>query len=103
MAQKFSKPFYNSKEWQSIREYILMRDKYLCKCGKPAEEVHHIIWLNSININDKAISCGENNLISVCKDCHFKIHSRKKHDVNEGYEFDANGYVIQTVDTPLSK
>ena len=39
MAQRFSKPFYNSKEWKIVRAYILRRDQYLCtQCGEPAEE-----------------------------------------------------------------
>lgn len=102
MAQKFSKPFYNSKEWQDIREYILKRDKYLCQCSeckgqsKHAEEVHHIIWLTPANMNNPMITMHESNLMSVNRDCHFRIHSRKKQDVNEGYEFDENGYVIET-------
>ena len=113
MAQKFSKPFYNSKAWQQIREYILKRDNYMCQCEEckgekePADEVHHIIWLNRKNIHDPMIALHESNLMSINRDCHFrthkqqKIHGTKKKssnygDVIEGYEFDENGYVVES-------
>ena len=79
MSRDFSKPFYNSKEWQNVREGVLMRDKYLCvKCGAPAEEVHHKIHLSPDNINDPNITMNPSNLVSLCKDCHMKIHREEK-------------------------
>lgn len=95
MAREFAKPFYNSKQWQEIREYILMRDKYLCqKCGSPAEEVHHKIKLTPENMDDPKITMGEDNLISLCRDCHFKEHREDRNvqtDVAEGFYFDDQG------------
>lgn len=79
MARSFSKPFYNSKEWQNVRDGILMRDKYLCvKCGAPAEEVHHKIILTPQNINDPSVTMNPDNLVSLCKDCHFAEHYKDK-------------------------
>lgn len=79
MAKAFAKSFYNSKEWINVREGILMRDKYLCvKCGAPAEEVHHIIHLSPENIGDPKVSMNPENLVSLCKDCHFKEHYKDK-------------------------
>jgi len=108
MAREFAKRFYHSKEWQGARDYIMKRDNYLCQiCGKPAEEVHHKIHLNPRNISNKEISVGEDNLISLCRDCHFNIHreeisrkttemnkKRRKPDTRQGYEFDEDGNVI---------
>lgn len=75
MAREFSKSFYKSKEWLMTRETVLKRDNYLCvKCGRPAEEVHHIIHLTPKNINDVAITMNPDNLASLCRDCHFKTH-----------------------------
>ena len=109
MAQRFSKSFYNSKEWKKIREYILKRDKYLCvMCGNPAEEIHHVIWLNSKNIKEPTISMAEDNLISLCRNCHFGVHAeakalavsrnntRNNTDVKNGFEFDDEGNVVRT-------
>lgn len=81
MAREFSKPFYNSKEWQMTRDYILKRDNYLCvKCGAPAEEVHHIIHLSPKNIGDPSITMSPGNLVSLCKTCHFAEHKIDKVD-----------------------
>lgn len=98
MAREFSRQFYHSKEWQQVRQSILMRDHYLCvKCGKPAEEVHHIIHLTPENINDKMISSGADNLISLCGLCHKHIHGygQSKHsDVLPEIAFDDEGNPI---------
>jgi 5-methylcytosine-specific restriction endonuclease McrA len=106
MAREFSKLFYKSKEWQKTREYILKRDLYLCvKCGKPAEEVHHKIKLTPSNMDDVNITMNPDNLVSLCKDCHFKEHEADKiqgirktnniADCDNGYEFDSNGFLVQ--------
>ena len=101
MARDFAKSFYKSKEWEQTRDYILKRDKYLCvKCGKPAEEVHHKKHLTPDNIGDVSITMNPDNLISLCKDCHFQEHrgehgkGREKEESNP-YTFDANGMLIK--------
>ena len=113
MARKFSKSFYNSKEWRLTREYILKRDNYLClHCGAPAQEVHHVIHLSPKNITDVTVSLNPNNLVSLCRDCHFKEHYGDKGEGHrtkpkdteidkEVYEFDENGYLIKRI-SPLS-
>ena len=111
MAREFSKSFYNSKEWRKCRDYILKRDNYLCtKCGNPAEEVHHKERLSPNNIMDPNITLNENNLISLCKDCHFAEHKEEKvqaikRNSNstsclEEYEFDSNGYLVRKILPP---
>jgi len=103
MARAFAKAFYNSKEWKAVREYCILRDHHSCvKCGCPAEEVHHKIHLNQQNINDITITLNPDNLICLCKECHFKEHKQDKADgiakskgipINP-YEFDENGFLI---------
>lgn len=111
MAKKFAKAFYNSKEWKNTRKYILMRDKYLCvKCGAPAEEAHYKIHLSPSNIGDVNITMNPDNLISLCKDCHFAEHKqdqlrgkREAHnivDCDMEYEFDSNGYLVRKNSPP---
>ena len=104
MAREFSKSFYNSKEWKAVREFCLLRDHYACvKCGAPAEEVHHIIKLTPENILNTDICLNQDNLVSLCRECHFNEH---KHDKAEGiakakglpdnpYEFDSNGMLVK--------
>ena len=88
--------------------YCLMRDRFVCqRCGRPAQEVHHIIHLTKENINDVTISLNSKNLVSLCKDCHFeqhvidKIEGRKRangtkaNDCGDGFHFDENGQVVR--------
>lgn len=107
MARQFSEKFYKSKEWEQVRKYVLMRDRYCCKhCGRPAQEVHHIIHLSPENIWDVKVTLNPDNLISLCKDCHFAQHvkdkeagKRRAHGLSEGdcadgYHFDENGQLV---------
>lgn len=95
MAREFSRKFYKSKEWKRCRQYIFNRDYGLCKkCGKPGEEVHHIIWLNPNNIDNTEITLGEENLILLCRDCHVSIHRRSK-ITNDGLMFDSEGNLVK--------
>lgn len=104
MSKEFSKSFYRSKEWQKVRAYCLMRDKYLCqRCGKPAEEVHHIKPLTPENIMDVRVSLNPANLTSLCRECHFLAHKwdqaegrARKHGTDALPEivFDENGNAV---------
>jgi 5-methylcytosine-specific restriction enzyme A len=72
-------PFYNSKKWKDKRKYILHRDGYLCQeCKKygrnnEAKVVHHILEVEEF----PHLKLKNNNLVSVCKSCHNKIHPEK--------------------------
>ena len=100
MARDFAKSFYKSKEWQQTRDYILRRDRFLCRdCGRAASEVHHIEHLTPQNIGNVNVTMNPENLVSLCKDCHFERHKgehgkgRKAFEENP-YTFDENGYLI---------
>ena len=57
--------------WSSRREAILNRDSYKCQiCGAKDTrlEVHHITYRSQGGTDD------ENNLITLCEDCHSAIH-----------------------------
>ena len=107
MAQDFAKAFYDSAAWKKVRTYVLMRDHYTCtRCPAPAEEVHHIIRLSPDNMWNTKITLNPDNLISLCKDCHFKEHELEKikgtkrangktyGDCREGFHFDKNGMLV---------
>ena len=113
MARSFSQAFYKSKEWEQVRNFVLMRDKYLCqKCGRPAQEVHHIIHLTPDNIWNVNITLNPDNLVSLCREDHFAEHKRDKEegkrrrsgrsegDCAEGYNFDENGQLVPDIMTP---
>lgn len=102
--REFARQFYHSKEWIKTREYILKRDKYLCvMCGNPAQEVHHLEHISPKNIDDPRITMNPDNLVSLCRDCHFNMHkgehgkgraSKEKEEESE-YIFDENGYLVK--------
>ena len=107
MARKFAKAFYDSPEWAKVRAYVLMRDRYTCtRCNKPAQEVHHIIRLSPDNIWDVKVTLNPDNLVSLCRDCHFaehkaekeaawrKANGEKQKQCAEGFHFDENGMLI---------
>lgn len=57
MAKEWAKAFYKSKEWRTMRRFILHRDLFTCEeCGGRATEVHHEIELTPQNIHDPAIA-----------------------------------------------
>lgn len=95
MAREFSKPFYRSKEWKKIREYIFNKHHGLCAdCGKAGEEVHHKIFLTPDNINNPDITTGEKNLVLLCKDCHALRH-RKIETTRQGLVFNEMGELVE--------
>lgn len=79
MAKDFSRKFYSSKSWITLREFVFHRDLGLCvRCGRPGEEVHHTIYLTPKNINDPNITLNADLLITLCKQCHFDEHTNTR-------------------------
>ena len=116
MAKDYSQAFYHSKEWEKVRLFVLMRDRFTCqKCGRPAQEVHHKIHLSPENIWDTSITLNPDNLISLCREDHFKEHGqdrsdghRKHNDISHGdcprgFRFDASGQLVPENFTPPVK
>ena len=70
--------FYKSKRWEQKRKNILRRDKYeCCNCKRyfktrAANTVHHIYFYEDY----PELSLTGWNLISLCNDCHNKMHNR---------------------------
>lgn len=99
MAQIWSDPFYHSPEWIKVREFVRMRDRYTCqKCGRPMQEVHHKIHLSKENIWDPKITLNPDNLISLCRDCHFRQHEEdagRGQAVEKGFHFDDHGQLVK--------
>ena len=77
--------FYKSKRWKQKREKILRRDEYLCqeckRYGKttPATTVHHVMPIEQ----NKDLKLNSNNLISLCEQCHNKMHDRGRDNLTE--------------------
>lgn len=103
MSKDFSRQFYNSKEWKNKRDIIFNKAYGLCEyCGAVGLEVHHKIHLTPLNINDTYITLDEDNLILLCKDCHFAQHKSSsfkrtyyKRIVNNWTYFTNEGDIMQ--------
>ena len=73
------KGFYRTYTWKKKRVQILARDKNACQeCRKKgkyskAELVHHIKHLQ----DEPALALTDDNLESVCKECHEKLHPER--------------------------
>lgn len=61
--------YLNSSAWKQLREKALKRDGHVCQgcLENIATEVHHLTY---DNVGDELLF----QLISVCRDCHLKIH-----------------------------
>ncbi len=79
LTQKMRDAFYKTSLWEKCRGTVLDRDGYLCQvCMQqdeptPANTVHHIIHLK----DDPSKALDEDNLISVCYECHNDLHPEK--------------------------
>jgi len=87
--------FYHSKLWRQARQQKLHKDMYTCHdCGGTAREVHHIIPLADDNIENYEISLNQDNLMSLCKECHSKRTAGNTGDLPAGYVFDEDGQAV---------
>lgn len=93
--KEWAKSFYLSTAWRKTRDYILKRDFGLCvRCGKPGEIVHHKIHLTRENINDPDITLSEDNLETLCRECH-AIEHQGESSTAEGLMFDSEGNLVE--------
>ena len=75
--------FYHWAAWERLRDEVLRLDNYECQLCKArgkhrrAVVVHHVKHVRerpdlALSVWDEA--SGERQLVSVCKECHTKIH-----------------------------
>lgn len=83
-----------SDDWTVIKKKVRLRDDFKCRCcGSMIRlETHHITYY----VNGQSIVGNEtehlNWLITVCEDCHQRIHSdiRHKYNPKNPFKSDAN-------------
>ena len=96
--------FYKSSQWIKLRSYIFnVRDTGLCQMCLDkgsvvtGDVVHHKVELLD---GEKGwnLRLDANNLITICHDCHNKIHKSSKDNepIREGFAFDEDGNLVQT-------
>lgn len=79
MTREESEAFYNSPKWRHKQKAILRRDRYQCQLCKrygrisEASIVHHKLELSEY----PELAYDDDNLVSVCRKCHNKLHDEK--------------------------
>ena len=70
--------------WAEKRSMILKRDQYQCRlCGSHHDlQVHHIKYSSG----KKAWEYPNSTLVTLCRECHQKVHSDKNHKLYPKYE-----------------
>ena len=79
--QKIKNPDIEKEEYQkgaqlnffNVREYVLFRDNHTCQLCKRKNKILNVHHIES----RKTGSNSPDNLITLCEDCHKKIHSKK--------------------------
>ena len=111
MSYGIRRKFYLSKAWQDVRKCVWLKQNLLCnRCHKPVYVdgisdyipkenrrtgiVHHKIYLNDTNIDDKDITLNIDNLEGVCKWCHEHECHDSKIATRKEYKFDEYGNLI---------
>ncbi len=75
-----------SPKWQKRRLEILNRDNFTCQiCGSQDKtlHVHHTVYIPYKEIWDY----GDNQLITLCEDCHAREHGELLEEVNDRIPF----------------
>lgn len=93
---------YNTDKWKKLRVLKLMKNPLCERCEKegivkPALDVHHKITI----LKDISKAFDEDNLMSLCRKCHIKIHDemrKQKYDEDEDEQISkANAAIYKKV------
>lgn len=75
---------YNSKRWVRLRAWKFVNSPLCEECLKegkvtPTDDIHHIISFMSTDDKSRRLwlAYDYDNLMSLCKQCHQKIHNQK--------------------------
>lgn len=60
------------RAWKRIRDKFVDANPTCAICGKPTEEVHHIV-----SVFEGGANHSKENLMAVCHECHAAIHANK--------------------------
>lgn len=75
---------YDTVEWSKKRLHVLQRDDWKCQlCGKPGNQVHHRNYRNCSD--NKCFNCPEEDLITLCDECHATLHAIKSESLKCGF------------------
>lgn len=74
-----NKPFYKTEEWQSMRWFVIDRERSCCqRCGKfvfgRQAHCHHVISIKQ----DESLKLEANNIMLLCPKCHVIVENEEK-------------------------
>ena len=81
MSKGYLNRLYKTQAWKRCRRTYLSKVHGLCECClakgiyRPADIVHHKIFLTEENARDPEVVFAFKNLIAVCRQCHEEIHN----------------------------
>lgn len=77
--------FYNSKEWNRVKEIVKAKDKGLCRLCLIKNEINYYNIVHHIEerAERKDLALDINNLICLCSSCHNTVHSQYKNNKKE--------------------
>ena len=89
--QKEKHKLYASRDWQALRKLKLMEHPMCERCGKElATEVHHKVSFMSFPTpelrRENCIYIGLEGLMSLCSECHHKIHQELKEEKKKNHK-----------------
>ncbi len=80
--------------WDRVRRSILERDGGICvRCHCEACDVHHRKPKGMGGTSDEEVAYGMANLISLCRECHSRIHAHPAQSYRDGF-------LVQSWDNP---
>lgn len=94
---RFWKSWYSSRKWRAIRERLLTRSPYCIYCLKRDGRVEAATVADHIipHKGNKELFWDENNLQSLCKQCHDSDKAREESGSRVMIRFDASGYPVK--------
>lgn len=93
---KARKKFYSSKAWQETRDAYGRSKFWICeRCGEPAAQVHHKIYLTEANLADPGIALAWDNLELLCDKCHGIEHHGARYQTDPDLIFNSNGDLVK--------
>ena len=78
--------------FQNLKQYVLKRDAYLCQSCKKKTKNNSELHVHHIKFRSNGGTDTKNNLITLCKPCHDRLHKRK----------DAQNYSLKLKPKPVN-
>lgn len=82
--------YYQDTQYRKIRDWYIRTHPLCEKCGKPAQDCHHIRspFTNGLTEDERyALLRDEGNFISLCRECHQEEHNNVRHVKIYGKDF----------------